>query len=125
MTEAAAAFAQKPSTAPRQAAARRPAAPSPVKAVTAGMMLRRPDLSDEAVIAAIAERLRFEDRDPHMAAAVLKWALAGRPAAKALLRRLVLPAPQSPLQMPVQAILGKGRERRASPSWMRLVSFGR
>ena len=89
-------------------------------------MLRRPDLSDDVIVAAIAERLAFEDRDPRMALSVLKSAVSGRPAARALLRRLVLPAPQSALQMPVQQILREKRsDRQRSLSWFRFMSFGR
>lgn len=92
---------------------------------TPGMLVRRPDLSDEAVMDTIAQRLRFEGRDPAQAPGVLKAAMEGRHAAKAFLRKLVLPAPQSSLQMPIQSILREKAQREGSTSWFRRVSFGR
>jgi hypothetical protein len=92
---------------------------------TAGMLVNRPDLSEEAVLAAIAERLVFEGRDPAYAAGVLKAALGGKPLALKLLRKLVVPAPQSALTMPIQAILRDRSQSVGSSPWLRLVSFGR
>ncbi|MBC8130680.1 MAG: hypothetical protein H7Y08_10220 [Rhizobiaceae bacterium] len=93
--------------------------------MTAGKLVRRPDLSDADVLAAIAERLAFEGRDPAHAPGVLKAGLEGRHVAKAFLRKLVLPAPRSNLQMPIQSIL-RERTADARPSaWSRLVSLGR
>lgn len=97
----------------------------PVVLRTAGMLMRRPDLSDEAILAAIAERLRFEGRDPAHAAGVLKAALAGRKVAVAFLRKLVLPAPQAALQMPIQPLLRERAERTRLASWFGLASSGR
>lgn len=122
MADAALAFAEKPPAMRGSPSPRRPAA-APAK--TAGMLLRRPDLSDEAVIAAIAERLAFEGRDPRMAASALRYAMDGRPAARALLRRLVLPAPQSALAMPTQSILRDKAPRHGVSSLARLMPFGR
>lgn len=122
MTEAALAFA--PPINRRPPAVLRPVSPA-APPRTAGMLLGRPDLAEEAVLGAVAARLAFEDRDPRMAASVLKSAMAGKPAAKALLRRLVLPAPQSSLQMPVQSILRAKPERQGSWSWLQALSFGR
>ena len=92
---------------------------------TSGMLLGRPDLSDEAVLAAIAERLVFEGRDPSHAPGVLKAAIAGKPLALAMLRKLVLPAPQSALVMPIQSILRERSSERSASPWSKLVSFGR
>jgi hypothetical protein len=96
----------------------------PAQARTPGMLVGRPGLSDGAVLAAIAERLAFEGRDPAHAPGVLKAALAGKPLALALLRKLVLPPPQAALSMPIQEILRASRPRRAS-TWLRRMSFGR
>jgi hypothetical protein len=108
-----------------------PMAASPVRKPggrSAGMLVRRPDLGNDEVLAAIAERLRFEGREPQHAAGVLKAALEGRPVALAFLRRLVLPSPRVPLSMPIQAILRTAPEKsgqREGPSvWNRFVSFG-
>ena len=90
-----------------------------------GALLGRPDLSDEALLAAIAERLVFEGRDPSHAPGVLKAAIAGKPLALAMLRKLVLPAPQSALVMPIQSILRERSGERSTSSWSKLVSFGR
>ena len=98
--------------------------PVPVrKSVTPGMLVGRPGLSDGAVLAAIAERLAFEGRDPAHAPGVLKAALAGKPLALTLLRKLVLPPPQSALTMPVQQILREPKPQQAS--WLRRMSVGR
>jgi len=90
-----------------------------------GQLVGRPDLTDTAVLAAIAERLTFEGRDPAHAPGVLKAAIAGKPLALALLRKLVLPPPQSALSMPVQAILREHKQDQAPSAWTRLVSLGR
>jgi hypothetical protein len=94
--------------------------------MTPGLLVGRADLSQEAVLKAIAERMTFEGRDASKAPAVLNAAMAGRPVACAFLRRLVLPPPQSSLQMPIQSIL---RERGAASetrgSWFSRLSFGR
>ena len=93
---------------------------------TAGMLIARPDLSDEAVVAAIAERMTFEGRDASKAGVILKAALAGRPVAAAFVRRLVLPAPKSPLSMPIQSILRNPAEASSSRTpWFRRLSLGR
>lgn len=91
---------------------------------TPGMLVGRPDLSDEAVLTAIAERLTFEGRDPAHAPGVLKAAIANKPLALALLRKLVLPPPQSALVMPTQAILREPK-RAQRASWAKRASFGR
>ena len=93
-----------------------------------GTLVGRPDLGNDEMLVAIAERLRFEGREVSQAAGVLKAALDGRPVALALLRRLVLPAPRSALSMPIQAILRETPAtlaQRPSSTWSRLVSFGR
>ena len=100
--------------------ARQPA--GPVR--TFGMLVGRADLSDEAVLTALGERLSFEGRDPAHAPGVLKAALAGKPLALTLLRKLVLPPPQSALTMPVQQILREPKPQGSS-SWLRRMSFGR
>lgn len=93
---------------------------------TAGALVGRPDLSDEMVLTAIAERMSFEGRDAAKASAVLAAALAGRPVACAFMRRLVLPPPQSQLQMPIQSILREPRPAdHAKGSWLSRLSFGR
>jgi hypothetical protein len=70
--------------------------------------------------------MAFEGRDASKAQAVLNAAMAGRPVACAFLRRLVLPAPQSSLQMPIQAILREPAPvRQARGSWFSRLSFGR
>ena len=97
----------------------------PKPSVSAGTLVNRPDLSEKAVIAAIAERLAFEGRDPAYAAGVLRAAFGGKPLALKLMRKLVLPPPQSALTMPVQAILRDRSPSARSSSWLRLVSFGR
>lgn len=76
-------------------------APSP----SGGMLLGRPDLSDDAVIEAIKDRLAFEGRDRSEAEGVLAMARAGDSRARKLLRGLVLPARQARLTMPTQIIL--------------------
>ncbi|KQT64104.1 hypothetical protein ASG54_00870 [Aureimonas sp. Leaf460] len=95
-------------------------------ATTPGLLVGRPDLSDEAVLQAIAERMSFEGRDASKAKAVLDAALAGRPVACAFLRRLVLPPPQSSLQMPIQSILREPvATGEAKGSWLSRLSLGR
>ena len=42
-----------------------------------------------------------------------------------MLRKLVLPPPQSALVMPIQAILREPKQPEGSTSWLRRVSFGR
>ncbi|WP_156386732.1 hypothetical protein [Aureimonas sp. Leaf454] len=94
--------------------------------MTPGLLVGRPDLSEDAVLGAIVDRMVFEGRDASKAKAVLNAAMAGRPVARAFLRRLVLPLPHSPLQMPIQSIL---REPSAASeergSWFSRLSFGR
>ncbi|WP_224002662.1 hypothetical protein [Aureimonas sp. SA4125] len=94
---------------------------------TPGMLVGRPDLGSKAMVEAIAERLRFEGRNPEHAPGVLKAALDGRRVAVAFMRRLVLPAPRVPLTMPIQAILREApaNDVQGSSSWLRFVSFGR
>ncbi|MCW4115939.1 hypothetical protein NPA31_013315 [Aurantimonas sp. MSK8Z-1] len=82
---------------------------------TAGMLVGRPELDDEAVLAALADRLAFDRRNPADAQAVLRLARAGNGAARAMLRRLVLPAPKSRLAMP-QQVVRRDAEPRAVPA---------
>ena len=100
-----------------------PVRKSDARVRTSGMLVGRPDLSDEAVLGAIAERLAFEGRDPAHAPGVLKAAIANKPLALALLRKLVLPPPQSALVMPIQAILREPKLAQKS-SWAKRASFG-
>lgn len=87
---------------------------------SAGEILGRRDLSDEAILAAVAERLAFEKRDPSQAKVVLSAALQGKQIAVNFVRSLALPMPQAPLEMPIQPLLaakpekpdGAGRRRR-------------
>lgn len=72
---------------------------------SAGEIVGRPDLSDEAVLAAVAERLGFENRDPKQARVVLDAALAGKQIAVNFLRSLALPMPEASLAMPEQPLL--------------------
>lgn len=93
---------------------------------TPGLLVGRPDLSDDMVLAAIAERMSFEGRDASKAKAVLDAALAGRPVACVFMRRLVLPPPQSSLQMPIQSILREpAAVAQTKGSWLSRLSFGR
>lgn len=95
-------------------------------AETPGLLVGRPDLSDETILQAIAERMTFEGRDASKARAVLDAALAGRPVACAFMRRLVLPPPQSSLQMPIQSILREPAPAGdAKGSWLSRLSLGR
>jgi hypothetical protein len=74
---------------------------------SAGQIVGRPDLSDAAVLGAIAERLGFEGRDPCQAKVVLDAALAGKASAVDFVRSLVLPMPDAPLAMPEQPLLAR------------------
>lgn len=98
-----------PSTppAPVQAIGQAPAKPREHEYDTrpAGMLVGRPDLTEDDLIAAIAERLAFDGRhgpEPHV---VIEAARLGKRKALAFLRKLVLPPPRSQLSMPVRPIL--------------------
>jgi hypothetical protein len=90
---------------------------------SAGEIVGRRDLSDDAVLRAVAERLAFERRDPAQAKVVLDAALAGKAIAVNFVRSLALPMPSAPLEMPVQPLLaerppkGPGRRRFAFLPW--------
>lgn len=70
-----------------------------------GAIVGRPDLSDEDVLAAIAERLAFDGRTGPEPQVVIEAARLGKRKALTFLRKLVLPPPRSRLEMPVQPIL--------------------
>lgn len=70
-----------------------------------GALVGRPDLSEEDVLAAIAERLAFDGRTGPEPQVVIEAARLGKRKALAFLRKLVLPPPRSRLEMPVQPIL--------------------
>lgn len=72
---------------------------------TAGGIVGRQDLSDDAILKAVAERLAFEGRDPKQARIVLDAALQGKKIAVNFVRSLALPMPSAPLDMPIQALL--------------------
>ncbi|WP_136625110.1 hypothetical protein [Aureimonas flava] len=71
----------------------------------AGMLVDRPDLSEDDLLAAIAERLVFEGRTGPEPQVVIEAARLGKRKALAFLRKLLLPPPRSPLSMPVRPIL--------------------
>lgn len=70
-----------------------------------GYLVGRPDLSEEEVLSAIAERLAFDGRTGPEPQVVIEAARLGKRKALAFLRKLVLPQPRSPLAMPVRPIL--------------------
>ena len=70
-----------------------------------GYLVGRPDLSEEEVLAAIAERLAFDGRTGPEPQVVIEAARLGKRKALAFLRKLVLPPPRAPLAMPVRPIL--------------------
>lgn len=76
-----------------------------VAALPAGELVGRPDLSEQQVLAAIAERLAFEGRHGPEPAVVLLAARIGKRKALAFLRKLVLPPRTATLEMPEQPIL--------------------
>lgn len=91
---------------------------------SAGEIVGRRDLADDAVLRAVAERLAFERRDPRQAKVVLDAALAGKQIAVNFVRSLALPMPSAPLEMPVQPLLAdkpprapKNRRRFAFLPW--------
>lgn len=71
---------------------------------SAGVLVGRPDLSDEEVHAAILERLAFEGRTSPEPEVVLEAARLRKRKALAFLRKLVLPAPRGSLDMPPQPL---------------------
>lgn len=71
----------------------------------AGMLVDRPDLTDEDLLTAIAERLAFEGRTGPEPQVVIEAARLGKRKALAFLRKLLLPPPRAPLSMPVRPIL--------------------
>ncbi|WP_182083958.1 hypothetical protein [Aureimonas sp. ME7] len=71
----------------------------------AGMLVDRPDLSEEDLLLAIAERLVFEGRTGPDPQVVIEAARLGKRKALAFLRKLLLPPPRAPLTMPVRPIL--------------------
>ena len=70
-----------------------------------GHLVGRPDLSEETVLKAIAERLAFDGRTGPEPAVVIEAARLGKRKALAFLRKLVLPPRRAELVMPVQPIL--------------------
>ena len=70
-----------------------------------GFLVGRPDLTEAEVLAAIAERLKFDGRTGPEPQVVIEAARLGKRKALAFLRKLVLPPPRAPLAMPVQPIL--------------------
>jgi hypothetical protein len=70
-----------------------------------GHLVGRPDLSEETVLKAIAERLAFDGRTGPEPQVVIEAARLGKRKALAFLRKLVLPPPRGSLTMPVQPIL--------------------
>ena len=77
----------------------------PLPKVPAGVLVGRPDLSEDEVRRAIAERLAFEGRSGPEPDVVLLAARIGKRKALAFLRKLVLPPPQGSLDMPERPIL--------------------
>jgi len=73
--------------------------------IPAGILVGRPDLSEDEVRAAIVERLAFEKRHGPEPEVVLLAARLGKRKALAFLRKLVLPPPRGRLDMPEQPIL--------------------
>ena len=78
---------------------------APLPKVPAGVLVGRPDLSEDEVRRAIAERLAFEGRSGPEPDVVLLAARIGKRKALAFLRKLVLPPPQGSLDMPERPIL--------------------
>ncbi len=71
----------------------------------AGMLVDRPDLTEEDLLTAIAERLAFDGRTGPEPQVVIEAARLGKRKALAFLRKLLLPPPRAPLTMPVRPIL--------------------
>ncbi len=71
----------------------------------AGMLVDRPDLTEEDLLTAIAERLVFEGRTGPEPQVVIEAARLGKRKALAFLRKLLLPPPRAPLSMPMRPIL--------------------
>ena len=67
-------------------------------------LLHRPDLTDEAVLDALRQRLARSGRDASAAGAVLAAARRGEANAVSSLRSVALPAPVARLTMPVQKL---------------------
>lgn len=70
-----------------------------------GELVGRPDLSEAAILEAIAARLAFDGRTGPEPQVVIEAARLGKRKALAFLRKLVLPPPRAPLDMPVRPIL--------------------
>jgi hypothetical protein len=77
----------------------------------AGMLVDRPDLTEEDLLNAIAERLVFEGRTGPEPQVVIEAARLGKRKALAFLRKLLLPPPRAPLSMPVRPILREHMSR--------------
>ncbi|WP_246160083.1 hypothetical protein [Aureimonas fodinaquatilis] len=74
-------------------------------ALPAGELVGRPDLTEQQVLQAIAERLAFEGRHGPEPAVVLLAARIGKRKALAFLRKLVLPPRVATLEMPERPIM--------------------
>lgn len=70
-----------------------------------GQLIGRADLDDDAIRAAVAERLAMDGRKSPDPEIVLEAARLRKRKAVAFLRQLVLPPPIGPLEMPVRPIL--------------------
>ncbi|WP_157944684.1 hypothetical protein [Mangrovicella endophytica] len=90
---------------------------------TGGMIVGRPDLSDDVVIEAIAMQLAVRGRSPDGAARVLERAKGGDAAALKFMRTLVLPPPQARLSMPLQII--RNERRREAGRENGVLAFAR
>jgi hypothetical protein len=79
-----------------------------------GAWVERPDLAEETVATAIADRLAFEGKNPEGARMMLKKARSGEKAALLYLKGLLLPPPASPLRMPTQQLVRNGSPAAAA-----------
>jgi hypothetical protein len=90
--------------------------------MTPGIMVNRPDLSDDAVLQSIAERNAMNGRHDLDPASVLSAALSGDADARGIVDGLVLPPPAAPLSMHPQPLLREARSlfpRIAPFAWAR------
>lgn len=90
--------------------------------MTPGIMVNRPDLSDDAVLQSIAERNAMTGRSDLDPQTVLSAAMSGDPDAREIVDGLVLPPPVAPLSMHQQPLLREARSflpRIAPFAWAR------
>lgn len=92
--------------------------------INAGVLVGRPDLSDDVLVEAVAARLASLGRSREEAADVVCAAHAKDGDALAILSTIAVPPPVSRLAMPVQT-LTRGTSSRFAIPFGRFLSIGR